>query len=132
MRAPLDIIRWRGLAAAFALAVIVAPAGALAQTAGGANAPATNGAAATVPDTTVQKAGLALRKVTQLRQSYGERIRTAAPAQQQSLAKEARTSAVKAVQDEGLTIDQYNSVIRLAQADPDLRRRLISAAQGAR
>jgi hypothetical protein len=37
--------------------------------------------------------------------------------------------SVKAVNGQGLSVDQFNQVIRLAQADPDFQQRLLAAAK---
>jgi uncharacterized protein DUF4168 len=36
---------------------------------------------------------------------------------------------VQAISDQGLSVEQYNQVIQMAQADPTLKQRLLSAAQ---
>ena len=36
---------------------------------------------------------------------------------------------VKAISDQGLSVQQYNQVLQMAQADPTLRQRLLSVAQ---
>jgi Domain of unknown function (DUF4168) len=36
---------------------------------------------------------------------------------------------MKAISDQGLSVQQYNQVIQMAQADPSLKQRLISVAQ---
>jgi hypothetical protein len=104
------------------------------QPRGGAGAPPANGgAAAQVPNATVQKTGAALGQIAAIRQDYSQRIQ-AAPTQEekQGLADQARQAAVQAINGQGLSIDEYNRVIQLAQADQGLRQRLMAAAQGAR
>lgn len=36
---------------------------------------------------------------------------------------------IKAINDQGLSVQQYNQVIQMAQADPTLKERLLSVAQ---
>ena len=79
---------------------------------------------------TITKAGAALRRVTEIKQTYSQRLGGAKTEdEQQTLRKQATEEAVKAISDQGLTVDQYNQVIRQAQANPGLRERLLAAAQ---
>jgi hypothetical protein len=83
-----------------------------------------------LPDTTVDKAGAALRQVTVIRQTYAPRIAAAnSDKEKQSLRQQAMDEAAKAVNDQGLSVDQYNEVMRLAEADPGLEQRLVTAAK---
>jgi hypothetical protein len=85
---------------------------------------------AALPDETVSKAGAALRQVTVIRQTYTPRIASASSdKEKQSLRQQAMDEAAKAVNDQGLSIDQYNQVMRLAEADPSLEQRLVTAAK---
>lgn len=91
-----------------------------------------SGAAASLPDGTVRKAGAALRDIAQIRQGYSQRMQTARTQnEQRGLLQQANAAELQAVSSEGLSVDQYNQVIRLAQADPGLKQRLLSAAQQA-
>ena len=86
-----------------------------------------------VPDETIAKAGAAFKQVSDITDEFSKKAVTArSETERQALGKQAKDSVEKAVADHGLTIDQYNSVIRLAQADADIRERLISAAYPAR
>jgi hypothetical protein len=81
-------------------------------------------------DATVHKVGTALRNVATIRQQYAQRIQsTDSPQQRQELTDQARTDMEKAIGDQGLTIDRYSQVIQMAQNDPTLRQRVLSAAQ---
>lgn len=108
------------LAAFLALGAIPA----LGQTTG--QAASTDSDAAKVPDDTVQKAGVAMHHVLQLRQSYSQREQAASmPAEKQSIAEQAETATTKAVTDQGLSVQEYNRVLHLAMADPNLKARLM-------
>jgi hypothetical protein len=81
-------------------------------------------------DTTVQKVGTALRQMASIRQEYSERAQaTPAPQQQKELTDQAQTEMVKVISDQGLSVQQYNQVIQMAQADPALKERLLQVAQ---
>jgi hypothetical protein len=121
------------LAAAFA-ATIATPA--FAQQGGRDTAtpiPQTPGATlrqSDVSDAMVHKVGTALRQTVTIRQKYAERAQATKSAQeQQTLTTQAQTEMVQAISDQGLSVEQYNHVIQMAQADPTLKQRLLSAAQ---
>ena len=77
-------------------------------------------------DATIHKAGVAMRQVTAIRQDYTSRIQaTTAPEQQAALRRQADTASVKVVVDHGLTVEQYNQVLRTAMADPGVKARLL-------
>jgi hypothetical protein len=68
--------------------------------------------------------------VTTIRQSYSPRIAAAKSTdEKQGLQQQAMDESVKAVNGQGLSVDQFNQVIRLAQADPDFQQRLLAAAK---
>lgn len=92
----------------------------------------TNAAGAQVPEATVQRAGAAIRDLSGIQARFTQRMQSAQPAEQEAIAAEASGAAEAALASRGLTLDEYNNVIRLAQADQSLRERLISAARGAR
>jgi hypothetical protein len=84
---------------------------------------------ASVSDATIAQVGKALRKVEEIRQTYAQRIQAATSQdQQQGLSQQAAAEAQQAVRSQGLSPQQYNDVIRLAQNDMGLRKRLIAAA----
>jgi hypothetical protein len=81
-------------------------------------------------DAMVQKVGTALRQTVTIRQKYAERAQsTKSSEEQQVLATQAQSEMVQAISDQGLSVEQYNQVIQMAQADPTLKQRLLSAAQ---
>lgn len=117
-----------------AIGIAALPAGAQQQSAP-APKPATElgaNAAAAVPDATVQRAGAAIRDLSGIQARYTQRMQNAQPAQRAAIEEEANGAAQAALAANGLSVEEYNGVIRLAQADQGLRERLISAARGAR
>ncbi|MBD0272412.1 MAG: DUF4168 domain-containing protein [Acetobacteraceae bacterium] len=126
---------------ALGAAVLVAALGLAAAPLGAQQAPpattpmaeqGTQAGGAQVPEATVQRAGAAIRDLSGIQARYTQRMQGAQPAEHQAIAEEAAGAAEAALAAQGLTVDEYNSVIRLAQADQSLRERLISAARGAR
>jgi hypothetical protein len=87
---------------------------------------------ADVPDHVVVQVGKAVVEIMKLRQTFEEEIAAArSEAAAQDLANEVETAAVRAISDQGLTVDQYNSVISAAEEDSDLGERVLSACRAA-
>jgi hypothetical protein len=111
------------------LTLLMAPAVALA--ASGTVPQGQQGAAAqgvAVPDATIGKAGAALRDVANLQEKYQPKIESATPKEKEGLSAQANAEAVQAIQSHGLSIQEYSSVVRMAQTDPQLKQRLLDAA----
>jgi hypothetical protein len=86
-------------------------------------------AAASFPDATIGKAGAALRDVANLQEKYQPKMDSAGSQQEkQGLAERANAEAVQAIQSHGLSVQEYSNVVRSAQANPQLRQRLLDAA----
>jgi hypothetical protein len=120
----------RAVAAATALLLVPAfPA--IAQQQGGApQHPGVMPQQTQMSDAMVQKVGTALRHVAEIRQQYSQRAQSAnSPQQRQTLSDQAKSEMVKAIGDQGLSVQQYDDAIQLAQNDETLKRRLLSVAQ---
>jgi len=78
----------------------------------------------TISDEKLNAAAAAIGRVTSIRQSYEPKIAAAPPANKQHMTEEANDAMKKAVADQGLSIDEYNSIIRTAQNDPSVRQKL--------
>jgi hypothetical protein len=67
-----------------------------------------------------------------LRQSLEEDMSTArTDEERQSLAAEVESAAVRAVDEQGLSITEYNEVMTAAQNDPELEERVLLAYRAA-
>ena len=77
-----------------------------------------------ISDEKLNAAAAAIGQVTNIRQSYQAKIAAAPPSDKQRLTKEANDALEKAVTDQGLSLDEYNSIIRTAQNDPAVRQKL--------
>jgi predicted secreted protein len=78
----------------------------------------------TISDEKLNAAAAAIGQVTSIRQSYEPKIAAAPPSDKQRMTDEANNAMKKAVTDQGLTVDEYNSIIRTAQNDPMVRQKL--------
>jgi hypothetical protein len=82
-----------------------------------------------VSDVMVHKVGMALRQNATISQKYTERMQSQSAPEQQQLTQQAQAEMMQAISDQGLSVEQYNQVIQMAQADPSLKQRLLSVAQ---
>ena len=77
----------------------------------------------TISDEKLNAAAAAIWQVRDIQQSYQRKIE-AAPSDKQRLTIEANDAMAKAVTDQGLSLDDYNSIISTAQNDPVVRKKL--------
>ncbi len=85
--------------------------------------------AAAIPDKKLDAATAALEHVTTLKESYQQKIEAAPADQQQRLASEGNSALKKAVTDQGLSLDEYNTILQVAQNDPTVRAKLFQRLQ---
>jgi hypothetical protein len=78
-----------------------------------------------VSDQKLDAAAAAAQHVLQVQQTYQPKIEAAAPSDKERLTGEANNALTKAVTDQGLSVDEYLSILQLAQNDPDLRNRFV-------
>src|SRR6516225_6394747 len=79
---------------------------------------------APISDEKLNAAAAAIGQVATIQQSYESKIAAAPPSDKQRLTNEANDAMVKAVADQGLSVDEYNSIISTAQNDPAVREKL--------
>ena len=87
-------------------------------------APEAQSPSPTISDEKLNAAAAAIGQVTSIRQSYEPKIAAAPASDKQRVTDEANNAMKKAVVDQGLTVDEYNSIIRTAQNDPVVRQKL--------
>ncbi len=69
----------------------------------------------------LDKTAAAIKSLQGVRSEYAQKLSAATPDQRDKIAGEANAAMKKAVTDQGLSVDEYNSIIRLAQNDPSVR-----------
>lgn len=79
-----------------------------------------------IPDQKLDQAAAALEKVSTLKRDYEQKISAAPAAEQEKIASEANTELNKAVTDQGLSVEEYNTIIQVAQNDPQVRQKILS------
>lgn len=114
---------WLGALAAAALSVTSFAPQAHAQSAAPSAQPQVQ--PSDISDQKLDATAKALEKVSSVKQEFQEKITKAAPADQQKIASEANDALTKAVTDEGLSVEEYNSIIQVAQNDPQLREKIL-------
>ena len=118
------------MAVAFLAAAAIVPAGAQQSPQPERSAPSGTATKPSVPDETVVRTGAALKQVMEIKKVYEPKLEAAPTAEERTrLTGQASDAAKKAISDQGLTVDQYNNVMELAQADPALRDRLLKVAK---
>ena len=77
-----------------------------------------------IPDQKLDAAAAAIGRVANLKQDYQQRIAAASPADKERLVDEALNAMKKAVTDQGLSVDEYDSILEVAQNDPGVREKI--------
>jgi hypothetical protein len=78
-----------------------------------------------IPDEKLDAAAAALEQVASVREEYQQRIEAAAPSDKQNIADEAKNALVKAINNQGLSVEEYNSILVVAQNDPVVRQKIL-------
>ena len=89
-----------------------------------AQSPEVQSPSPTISDQKLSAAAAAIGQVTTIRHSYESRIAEAPPSDKERLTGEANDALEKAVTDQGLSVDEYNTIIKTAQNDPAIRQKL--------
>jgi hypothetical protein len=74
-----------------------------------------------IPEQKLNAAAAALQQVAILLPDFQQKLAAAAPSDKQRVADEANDALSKAVTDQGLSVEEYNSIMMEAQNDPDVR-----------
>jgi Domain of unknown function (DUF4168) len=68
----------------------------------------------------------ALERVASLQQDYRQRIAEAeAPAEKERIVAEANNELTKAVTEQGLSVEEYTSILQRARDDSEIRRKIL-------
>ena len=66
-----------------------------------------------------------MEQVASLRKQYQQRIEEAPAADKERIAGEGSNALVKAVTDQGLSVDEYSTILQVAQNDTAVRDKLL-------
>ena len=81
--------------------------------------------AADISEQKLDAAAKAVKNVSTIRDSYEQKLVKAPADQKAKLADEASDAMAKAVKDQGLSVEEYTSIIEVAQNDPVVRNTLL-------
>jgi hypothetical protein len=71
-------------------------------------------------------AAAALERLVRLRKDYGQRIAEAeAPAEKERILAEANNELTNAVTEQGLSVEEYASILDVARNDPEIRDKIL-------
>lgn len=76
-----------------------------------------------IPDQKLNAA--ALEQVASVKNNYQQRIEAAAPSDRERIADEANNALVEAVTDQGLSVEEYTSILVGAQNDAEVREKIL-------
>ncbi len=78
-----------------------------------------------ISDQKLDAAAAAIDRVASVKQNYQQQIAAAPASDKDRLAGDASNAMKKAVTDQGLSVEEYSSILRVAQNDPGVRDRLL-------
>jgi hypothetical protein len=98
------------------------PAIAQQQTQSGVQQPAVS---PNISDQKLNAAAAAMEHVASIQQNYQKQIAAAPPAEKEHITGDANNALTKAVTEQGLSVQEYGSILQVAQNDPAVRQKLL-------
>ena len=80
---------------------------------------------ANIPDHKIDAVAAAAKRVAVIGDSYEQKLAKANDSEKEKLVDEANKAITKAVNDQGLTVDEYVSIMKVAQNDPTVRDKIV-------
>jgi hypothetical protein len=113
---------WAQILTAAILAAAVPVASAQVQS----PAPAPSQPSQNIPDQKLDATAAALDQIADVKENYSKQIEaTPSEADKQRLVDEANKALVKAVTDQGLSVEEYTSIMVMAQSDVTVRQKIL-------
>ncbi|MEA2909093.1 MAG: hypothetical protein QOJ15_1174 [Bradyrhizobium sp.] len=78
-----------------------------------------------IPDKKLDAAAAAVKKVSVIKNKYNQQLAQAPVAEKKRLEDEAGDAMVKAVTDQGLSVEEYTTILTAAQKDPIVHDKLV-------
>ncbi len=78
-----------------------------------------------IPDKKLDAAAAAVKKVSVIKNKYDQQLAQAPVAEKERLQGEAGDAMAKAVTDQGLSVEEYTTILNVAQKDPVVRDKLL-------
>jgi Domain of unknown function (DUF4168) len=82
-----------------------------------------------IPQDLVTKVGMAAGYVARIQQDYATRVEEEPAEVRETMASQAREAAERVIDEQGISVQEYNTVLTAAATDQDLERRLLDAAR---
>lgn len=79
----------------------------------------------TIPEKKLDAAAAAVKRVSVIRDDFEQKVAKAPVAEKKRLADEADNAMAKAVTDQGLSVEEYSTILQVAQNDPVVRDKLL-------
>lgn len=80
---------------------------------------------ANVPEEKLDKAAAAIGQVVALKETYAKRFEVAPEAERAKILDEAKIAMTKAVTDQGLSIEEYSTILQVAENDTSVRNKIL-------
>ena len=88
--------------------------------------PSPSSPSASIPDNKLDAAAAAMKSVSMVKEDYGQRIAQAPDDSEKSrLSNEGGQALTKAVTDQGLSVEEYTEILRMAQNNPAVREKIL-------
>ena len=119
--------QWTPFLTAAILAIAVPAANAQVQNAQAQpSAPSPSQPSQSIPDHKLDATAAALDQIADVKESYTKKIEaTPSETDKQQLVDDANKALVKAVTDQGLSVEEYTSIMVVAQNDPMVREKIL-------
>lgn len=78
-----------------------------------------------IPDQKLDATAAAVKQVASVKENYQKQIESAAPNDKERLTSEANNALVTAVTSQGLSVEEYTSILRVAQNDAGVREKIL-------
>jgi predicted ATPase with chaperone activity len=78
-----------------------------------------------IPDKKLDAAAAAVKKVSVIKNNYDQQLAQAPVAEKKRLEDEVGDAMEKAVVDQGLSVEEYTTILKVAQKDPVVRDKLL-------
>ena len=92
---------------------------------GEAPSPGISNPTANITEQKLDAAAAALERVIRLQKTYQQRLAQAEQGDKERIVAEANDALTKAVADQGLSVQEYSSILEVAQNDPEVRGKIL-------
>jgi hypothetical protein len=94
-----------------------------------AQPPAQTNPSTSIPNQKLDAAAAAMQRVASLKRDYLQLLKDAPPDDQPRIADEANSALENAITDQGLSVEEYATIVEMAQNDPQVRQQIIERIQ---